>query len=96
MKKSFVWQDYAVYIIIGALLIAIASVWWWMDSWNQITVNIPDRCGPIMNFISHTVPDEESCYVRCKTVCTSKDLSIHKAYFTAVETGCNTCTCVCS
>ena len=57
--------------------------------------NIEDRCGPIVNMISHTIPSDSSCQTRCKQQCDTAEMEYSRNNFIKAAAGCNTCTCYC-
>ena len=62
---------------------------------KEVIFQIKDRCGPIMNMISHTIKDESSCKTQCRSQCEVKELSFKRAEFEFNPLGCNNCTCFC-
>ena len=56
---------------------------------------IEDKCGKFINLFSHSIADQETCSLRCKSLCTSKGIGFQKADFREMENACNDCTCFC-
>ena len=79
-----------------ALLVLVVALLIWNPFKKSQSFSIQDKCGPIMNLVSHTVPDEDACRVQCLSLCNSRDLSYHSASFAQSEMGCNNCRCECA
>jgi hypothetical protein len=62
---------------------------------NEIKYNIEDKCGKFMNMMSHSIPDENSCIIRCQARCESMKLTISHVEFGTFENKCNYCACYC-
>ena len=77
----------ALLVIIGIILALLPE--------SQKSFDIKDRCGPIMNLISHTIQSEAVCETRCKSQCKTLDLTYSKVNFVEAEVGCHKCTCFC-
>lgn len=86
-------KDYKFIIIILMLLSIIAVFLIKTD--EEVIIELDDRCGPMMNLISHTIADSSVCKTKCKSQCVTKDLSFQKTEFFLNERGCNNCTCFC-
>lgn len=87
-------MDKKILIIIG--LIALVSVILFFGYGGQeVSFELDDRCGPIMNLLSHTIKDEPACKNQCRSQCKVKDLEFKEAKFEAYINKCNNCTCVC-
>ena len=80
-------------IIVGAIIILTAI--FIIIPLTEKEYVVKDRCGPIANFISHTVKDESACQSQCIARCNVEDLEMKKVAFSLVERGCNECTCIC-
>ncbi len=90
MKKNL--KDYIIWGTIACLLILILIL---ISSGEETSFEIEDRCGPIMNLISHTVADQSVCTTRCKSQCETMKLSFGKVNFEEAKIGCHSCTCFC-
>lgn len=87
-KEKKIW-----FIIIGLFAITLLLIFFFPP--KEISFKIVDRCGPIMNLISHTIQDKSVCETRCKSQCSTKDLEYSKIAFTLNPNTCNDCMCFC-
>lgn len=85
-------RDKFILIFIGLLIVVILLI---LFSQKEKEFDIQDRCGPIVNMISHTIPSDASCKIRCKQKCDTVEMSYSKHIFVEVDAGCHTCTCYC-
>ncbi len=92
MKKSI--KGYLPWFVIGGLLALVLGLFFSIG-FKEESFEIKDRCGPIMNFISHTVQDESACEMRCKSQCGIKELKYSRVEFKERSVGCNLCKCFC-
>jgi hypothetical protein len=60
-----------------------------------VVIKLKDSCGPMMNLISHTIKDEDSCNYKCKAQCGTIDLELDESEFVLNPYGCHNCTCYC-
>jgi len=87
-KNLVIWGFIAfLFILVVALLILIPE--------KEKSFEIKDRCGPIMNLISHTIQDEYVCKTRCSSQCETRELRYGRIEFQKREIGCHSCTCFC-
>ena len=87
-------KKYPAWIFIAVLAILIAAILVLMPG-KEKSFEIKDRCGPIMNLISHTIQDESVCKTRCKSQCETMELRYNRIEFQEREIGCHSCTCFC-
>ena len=88
LKNYLIWAFIVILVIfIVALVLVIPG--------KEKSFEIKDRCGPIMNLISHTIQDESVCKTRCKSQCGTMELAYSRIDFKKYEVGCNSCTCFC-
>ena len=88
----------AYYIKIAAIIVMLVIIGVFIASQfrhEEVVFELDDRCGPIVNMISHSIPDETSCRTNCIAKCESKDLDFKEIDFVVPEAGCNNCTCYC-
>ncbi len=62
---------------------------------KEQSFEIKDRCGPVMNFISHTIQDESACKLQCRSQCETKGWTYSNIIFEEKPIGCNSCVCYC-
>ncbi|MCK5282031.1 MAG: hypothetical protein KAK00_01350 [Nanoarchaeota archaeon] len=91
--KSIKVKDYIIWGTIAALVILVILVL--IIPGKEKSFEIKDRCGPIMNLISHTIADEPRCQTQCKAKCKTLDLEFSRIEFEKKEAGCHTCICFC-
>ena len=82
-------------IIIVLLLIVIGAVVLINPFKKEVSFGLIDRCGPIMNMVSHSIGTESACMIKCKSQCGVKDLKFSRVEFKINMQGCNNCTCFC-
>ena len=82
-------------IIIVILLTVIAVAISINPLKKEVSFELKDQCGPIMNMISHSIGTESACMAKCKLQCEVKDLSFSRVEFKINMQGCNHCTCFC-
>lgn len=88
IKNYLIWGFIAGLVtLIVILLILIPG--------KEESFEIKDRCGPIMNLISHTIQDGSVCKTRCKSQCETMELIYNRIEFQEREIGCHSCTCFC-
>ena len=88
IKTYLTWTFIAVLaILIVALLVLIPG--------KEKSFEIKDRCGPIMNLMSHTIQDKSACETRCKSQCETMESRYSRIEFQEREIGCHSCTCFC-
>lgn len=92
MKKKL--KDYIILGIVAALIILIIIIAGIMPG-KEKSFEIKDRCGPIMNMISHTIPNKDVCKTRCSSQCETMELSFSRISFQEAMAGCHSCTCFC-
>ena len=92
MKKYL--KEYRNWWIIGSLALIIFLLISLLPGERKV-FEIDDKCGPMMNLISHTVPDEAACRTRRRSQCGIYDMEYHKVKFEEAPVGCHTCTCTC-
>ena len=92
-------MKYRMYGLIAgiAVLALVAAVMFLviLPQQREVSFSIPDRCGPIMNMVSHSVGDEYVCRNKCLSQCEVKELKLYRSEFTRNMGGCNNCTCFC-
>ncbi|MBW2975367.1 hypothetical protein KY366_06630, partial [Candidatus Woesearchaeota archaeon] len=88
LKRNLTW------ILIAFLILLIITIILLIPS-KERSFEIKDRCGPIMNLISHTIKDEAVCKTRCRSQCETIDLKYSRVEFQSMEIGCHSCTCFC-
>lgn len=91
---NFKTKDYKS-IIIVLLLIIIVIVILINPFKKEVSFELKDSCGPIMNMISHSIGTESACRIKCKSQCEVKDLKFSRIEFNINLQGCNNCTCFC-
>jgi len=57
--------------------------------------NIKDECSLIVGQLIHTIKDDSTCELKCKTNCNSFDMNFDNSEFTAKKEDCNGCECTC-
>jgi len=82
-------------VMIVFLLIVIVIVMLINPFKKEVSFNLKDRCGPIMNMVSHSIGDEDACSSKCRVQCQVKDLKFSRVEFNINLQGCNNCTCFC-
>lgn len=82
-------------IFISALIIAISAIIYIGFGEEEVSFELKDSCGPIMNLISHTIADESACRTKCTSQCITKDLDYSRVDFELNSNTCNDCTCFC-
>ena len=90
MKKS----NKKIWIIIGSLLLIVILLLIFSPR-EEKSYDIKDRCGPMVNFISHSVEHDSACKIQCSSKCDTVDMKYSKHEFTGRQVGCNSCTCYC-
>ncbi|MEA2036430.1 MAG: hypothetical protein U9O94_02900 [Nanoarchaeota archaeon] len=86
-------KNHYIYGFIALLVVFIIVIL--MFPGKEESFDIKDRCGPIMNLISHTIQDETACQTQCKSQCGTKDMKYSRVEFEEMELGCHSCTCFC-
>ncbi len=82
----------AIIIVLLAIILALFFIG---STRKRVSFELDDRCGPIMNMISHSIKDESVCRSKCLSQCNVKDLRFRKVEFYENPRGCNNCTCFC-
>lgn len=82
-------------LILTLSIIFLFLVMLYIDSSDNKSFPIEDKCGQFVNLLSHTIADEESCASRCRSQCVSIDLRFNKVKFTEGVNKCNDCICYC-
>ena len=77
------------------LLVLIIAIFLSLPGKEKTSFKIEDKCGRFVNLMAHTVQDERSCEIRCRSQCESYGYSYKKSEFTKIENSCNSCTCYC-
>jgi hypothetical protein len=98
MKQAIIWGVISALVILIILLLVISpdkGAIGFAVLGSGKSFEIRDRCGPIMNYISHTIQSEGVCETRCKAQCETLDLNYKKIEFRQEEVGCNYCMCYC-
>jgi|SRR3989338_6408900 len=88
-KDNFRLGLIAILVVVALAIILIGPIG------KEESFEIKDRCGPVTNFISHTIQDEAACKLQCRSQCETKDAKYSKIIFESKEAGCNICTCYC-
>ena len=88
LKGKYMWISIAALVVVIVVLVIFIPG-------KETSFNIKDRCGPIMNFISHTIESESICKTRCKSQCDTQELKYSRVEFEKADIGCNTCDCFC-
>lgn len=81
--------------LIAAVLILIAVIVFFRISKKEVSFDLKDNCGLVVNMISHTISTEEACKIKCMGQCESMDLKFSRVKFDMNMNGCNNCTCFC-
>jgi len=81
-----------IIILLALIIVAIIII---NPTRKEVSFNLKDRCGPIMNMISHSIGDEDACHSKCRAQCQVKDLKFSRVEFNINLQGCNNCTCFC-
>jgi len=87
-------KNYLTWVFIAVLVILIVAFLVLIPG-KEKSFEIKDRCGPIMNLISHTIQDESVCKTRCKSQCETMELRYNRIEFQEREIGCYSCACFC-
>jgi len=84
-------------VVFIILLIVILGLIFFItkNSKEIITFELKDKCGKILNLISHTIETENVCKIRCHNQCKSRDYDIESYEFVKAEIGCHSCKCFC-
>ncbi|MFH1642060.1 MAG: hypothetical protein ABIC04_04120 [Nanoarchaeota archaeon] len=93
MKNKILSNKKMVLIII--LVAIVAAAIFFVSGRSEVSFEIKDRCGPIVNMISHTINDESGCRSQCKSQCKVKDLKYAKVEFEESMQACHSCICYC-
>ena len=56
---------------------------------------IEDKCSVIVGQLIHTVNNEGTCMMKCKTECEVRDMKFFNLEFIEIENDCNKCSCYC-
>lgn len=56
---------------------------------------IKDECTLVVGQLIHTIEQEETCELRCKSNCDIRELEYVSHTFTSIDRDCNSCNCVC-
>jgi len=56
---------------------------------------IKDECSLIVGQLIHTIKDESTCEIKCKTNCDAFDMNFQNSEFTEKNEDCHTCKCTC-
>ena len=83
------------WLIVGALSIVFIVILIQPYFTPVKSFTIQDKCGQFVNLLSHTIPDENACELRCKGQCKVTDNKFKKIEFEKKEKRCNVCTCFC-
>ena len=60
------------------------------------TYDVKDECGPIQGQIYHSIPNNDSCRIRCRNHCVSLDHEFASSSFIDRGTRCHDCNCTCA
>ncbi|MFH1850064.1 MAG: hypothetical protein ABH879_07845 [archaeon] len=94
MKKKNIYNYKWLFIAaLASLLVLIAVIN--VINREYIAIDIADKCGQFMNLMSHTIPTEKSCEMRCRDQCNAKNYELKDYDFTLNPAGCNSCSCKC-
>jgi len=57
--------------------------------------DIKDNCAMIVGQLIHTIDNEVTCELVCKTNCETREMKFYSSEFTEKENDCNGCACFC-
>jgi hypothetical protein len=87
-----------ILVLIAIILLAreLLPSWAIRNPWKAPELHpIKDLCFPMVNYISHTIGDEEQCRIMCRNECTVRKEQIASSEFIPQTTECNVCNCYC-
>jgi len=92
--KNKLLKDKVTWIIVALVAIIALLILFLPDS-DVKPFKIEDRCGPIVNLISHTIADDVACEMQCRNQCKVRDKKFKKIEFNLETKRCNSCECFC-
>ena len=81
--------------MVALLVVALLALVFWPRA-PVHEIELVDQCGLLGAVVSHSIPSEGTCRVRCSAQCDAADYSLKEAVFIEHQQGCHECTCFCN